>query len=250
LDKNLLKNNPNLKWFSLSGNKISSFDLKFFSHLTNLKEFWLQHNQITTLIRDTFDENMKLEIIYLNGNKILEIERDTFKHLNELRNLNLARNECIEKNFEKHPEMNMSEELDFDLKICYINFANLLRDFKKSLMSQSTTPPETCPTWTEQLYSFIFGFILFLLLISLLSIVIMCIRKFKNAATEREEFLEMEPGVPFYCSRNILNSDAGTSSNSGNVYEFGYCADGRLHVYETIPRKPANLAISHRDKTT
>jgi hypothetical protein len=80
----------------------------------------------------------------------------------------------------------------------------------------------------------------------------MCIRKFKNAATEREEFLEMEPGVPFYCSRNILNSDAGTSSgsNSGNVYEFGYCADGRLHVYETIPRKPANIAISHRDKTT
>jgi hypothetical protein len=230
LDENLLRNNRQLKWLSLSSNKISWLDPYFFSHLKNLEALFLQFNQITTLDRETFEENIKLKKLFLSNNEIFEIERDTFKNLNELIKLDLEKNQCIDRQFEDLTRTTT----DPTLKNCYKNYANLAREVRKLV----NTKRRIC--LTNEGYTIIFGLILFLLLLTT-SAVIYIIRKPMNVTTGQklEEQQKDEPGVPFYCSRNILDSDPGTSngSNTGKVYEFGYCPDGTVHVYNTVPKK-------------
>lgn len=83
-----------LELFQTGLKKISSRDLK---GLENLKYLSLSHNKIENLEVNLFQHNRGLKTIILNNNKINLIEPTAFKGLRELKHLQLQNNFCINK---------------------------------------------------------------------------------------------------------------------------------------------------------
>jgi Leucine-rich repeat (LRR) protein len=222
---NLLQHNPKLKKLSLSGNKISYLDPDLLAKLPNLEDFGISGNNITALNKQIFAKNWKLKNLHFKDCQINAIERGTFQYLSELSWLDLGGNKCINKTYgnqDMKPKIRQTE-VNQHLENCYNIYGN-----------------ESSFVETTELNYIVIGSLSLLLFISLLTNVIQYMIKTKNRATP-EESLEMnEPGVSFYCSQNILDSNAGTSS--GKIYEFAYRADGEVHVYETVPKKPSKIS--------
>jgi hypothetical protein len=252
LDNNLLQNIPNLKWLSLSSNKITTLDPIFFTHFKKITELWINHNQITTLNSDTFTENRKLKVIYLDDNEISEIESDTFTNLIDLKHLDLDRNDCIAEVFTNLGSKLNMDKVNTNLKTCYKNFDNLLKEIKKSIISRTATTScqlaVMCPTCTSdhctiyqndagKFHTITIGLISLLLLISVIANVILCVKKSNNRTNinVKEETLNMsQPDQSYYTPMNSRGLKPATSNEPD--YEFGYCDDGTVNIYNKVPK--------------
>lgn len=83
-----------LELFKTGLKKISSRDMK---NLENLKYLSLSHNKIEVLEANLFQYNRGLKTVILNNNKISLIEPTAFKGLVDLKHLQLQNNHCINK---------------------------------------------------------------------------------------------------------------------------------------------------------
>jgi hypothetical protein len=221
-------------------------DPELISNLENLEILRVDSNQIRTLNSKTFAGNRKLKKISLENNKIYAIERGTFHSLNELTYLNLKENDCINKTFGDYDSKSKINLTDVKLYLedCYKNYEIVVKECKASsrlhttILNSSLNRVDLVGPNHRHL---IIGSLSLILFIFLLISAVICVRNYKNKA---QKDLEMnEPGVSFYCSQNILDSNPGTSSgpNTEKIYEFGYCPDGTVHVYDTVPKKPSEI---------
>ena len=94
LPAQVFANQENLQYLDLSGNILTSSEIKpnLFAGLSNLMELDLSQNQLDKLRRKVFWELTSLETLSMSNNKIREIPNKLFKSQSNLRTLKLSKN--------------------------------------------------------------------------------------------------------------------------------------------------------------
>ncbi len=282
LDPEFFSHLKNLKELWLGLNQITFLTSETFEENTKLEILYLNDNEILEIERDTFKNLDELRNLNLVRNECIDRQfgeypetttviyesedNDYSKKVSEYLvptirsyNLTIHHNTYTEStittsisshsifNTENQNHENVFQNFSPALRNCYKNYENFAREVRKLIKTK--TPKPICLTNTNKVYIIMFGSICILLLISLLAHIIQCVRKSKSRTTgqEPERQLEMsEPGVPFYTPMNAHSLTAKNSDkpNSGKVYEFGYCADGTVHVYNTVTNTSSEIVVS------
>lgn len=91
-------NMPELRRLSLSGNKLSSFDVPLLlgSNSLGLEKLWLGNNKLAIIKSNNFALLPNLKYLFLELNQIKTIERDAFNKLQKLIGLDISNNELWE----------------------------------------------------------------------------------------------------------------------------------------------------------
>lgn len=109
-----LKNAKDLKYFSVTKNKVTRLDAFLFSESPDLLEINLSGNMIMSIHRLAFSDLAKLQKIHLQSNQIQNIDPNTFSHILSLSFVDLSRNSCINKKFDivKKNQTDMKFQID------------------------------------------------------------------------------------------------------------------------------------------
>jgi hypothetical protein len=264
LDPEFFSNLKNLETLWLAYNRITTLSRDTFEENRKLKRIYLSKNKISEIERDTFKHLNELSRLDLLENECVD------QVFGEYSGPKLNMNEEVNKNFTTC--YRNYENLVREVRKLINTKTTTTTQGPPATCPTCDCPIITCPVSTfhtteltttsecicedtsvfpddkeddtrEKFFAIIFGSISFLLFtISILVNIIMCIRKPTNnnyAIRAQERSLEMtqtKQDKHDYTPMNAhsLNSD---EPNSGKAYEFGYCADGSVNVYETFPKK-------------
>ncbi|XP_062459206.1 uncharacterized protein LOC134155747 [Pezoporus occidentalis] len=84
---------PDLRYLSLSSNKLQELPVQVFEPLGKLESLLLSSNQILQVEPSHFSHLSNLKELQLHGNNLQELKEGVFDHLTSLTKLNLARND-------------------------------------------------------------------------------------------------------------------------------------------------------------
>lgn len=127
-----LKDAKDLKYFSVTKNKITRLEAFLFSEAPKLQEINLSENKIMSVHRSAFSDLPKLQKIYLQGNRIQTIDPNTFAQMLSLSFVDLSRNNCINKKFNiakrNQTDIKFQIELGCEYFMSFKDVAGLVKD--------------------------------------------------------------------------------------------------------------------------